>query len=79
MNMLDSLCISMQTRAWRAKEKIKDFLSAQDGVSNVVATIIILLVVVLLIGIFWGRLKTWVTGIMDKIFNTEFGEPSSIT
>ena len=78
MNMLDNLCISMQIRAWRTKEKIKDFLAAQDGVSNVVATIIILLIVVLLIGMFWGRLKTWVTGLMDNIFGTEFGKPSNI-
>ena len=47
-------------------------MDSQDGVSNVVATIIILLIVVLLIGVFWDRLKTFVGDMMDKIFNTEF-------
>ena len=71
MSALDSLCINVQNRAWRAKERIKDFLAAQDGVSNVVATIIILLIVVLIIGIFWSSLKKWINGMMKTIFDTK--------
>jgi Flp pilus assembly pilin Flp len=72
MELLDRLYISAQSRLWRAKDKVKEFMDSQDGVSNVVATIIILLIVVLLIGVFWDRLKTFVGDMMDKIFNTEF-------
>ena len=55
-----------------AKDKVKEFLQEQDGVSNVVATIIILLIVVLLIGAFWDRLKEWINAIMDQIFGTSY-------
>ena len=51
---------------------MKEFLQEQDGVSNVVATIIILLIVVLLIGAFWDRLKEWIGAIMDQIFGTSY-------
>lgn len=59
-------------RANMAKDKVKEFLQEQDGVSNVVATIIILLIVVLLIGAFWDRLKEWINAIMDQIFGTSY-------
>jgi len=72
MRLLDSVYISMRSRMMAARDKMKEFLDAQDGVSNVVATIIILLIVVLLIGVFWGRLKEWVSGLMDTIFSSDF-------
>lgn len=72
MSLLDSMYISMRSRMMAARDRIKNFLDAQEGVSNVVATIIILLIVVLLIGVFWSRLKGWVSGLMDTIFDTEF-------
>ena len=74
MKMLDRICIGAMIRANMAKDKMKEFLQEQDGVSNVVATIIILLIVVLLIGAFWGRLKEWIGGIMDTIFGTSFDD-----
>ena len=70
MKMLDKICIGAMIRANMAKDKVKEFLQEQDGVSNVVATIIILLIVVLLIGAFWDRLKEWIGAIMDQIFGT---------
>lgn len=74
MKMLDRICIGAMIRANVAKDKMKEFLQEQDGVSNVVATIIILLIVVLLIGAFWGRLKEWIGDIMDKIFGSSFDD-----
>ena len=74
MNMLDTLYINAVNRAERAKNTIKNFLSSQDRVSNVVATIIVLLIVVLLIAVFWDRLKEWVAAIMDQIFGTGFDD-----
>lgn len=72
MEMLDKICIGAMIRANMAKDKVKEFLQEQDGVSNVVATIIILLIVVLLIGAFWDRLKEWINAIMDQIFGTSY-------
>lgn len=71
MGMLDRLVISAQNRMRRAQEEIKEFMTSERGVSNVVATIIILLIVVLIIGIFWDKLQTWLKGMMDTIFGTE--------
>lgn len=71
MGMLDRLVISAQNRMVRAQEEIKEFMTSERGVSNVVATIIILLIVVLIIGIFWDKLQTWLKGMMDTIFGTE--------
>lgn len=76
MEWMDSLCLYGMIRAEKAKEELKngarEFFTSQDGVSNVVATIIILLIVVLLIGAFWSQLKTWVQGLMDQIFGSNF-------
>ena len=69
MRALDRLYIGAQIRAERWKENAKEFLSRQEGISNVVATILILLIVVLVIGMFWSRLKQWLTDMMDKIFS----------
>ncbi len=70
MNALDKLVISAKLKAASAKDSMKEFLSSEKGVSNVVATIIILLITVLLIVIFWGRLKEWLGDIMDTIFDS---------
>lgn len=72
MCKMDRFLIAAQNRAIKAKEGIKNFYKGEQGVSNVVATIIILLIVVLLIGVFWDRLQEWLNGIMDTIFGTEF-------
>lgn len=72
MNVLDRAYIWTTIRLSRARDNAKEFLSSQDGVSNVVAVIIVLLITVLLIAAFWSQLKTWIQGIMDDIFGTTF-------
>lgn len=72
MNTLDNMIIAGRCRMAKAKENFKEFWSSEKGVSNVVATIIILLIVVLLIGAFWDRLQTWLNLIMNDIFTTNF-------
>ena len=74
MKMLDSLCIGAMVRMTAMKDKAKDFVKSQDGVSNVVATIIILLLVVMLIAVFWENLQEWIRGMMDQIFGTTFDD-----
>lgn len=72
MEWMDSLYFYGAIRAEKAKEKVKDgvreFFTSQDGVSNVVATIIILLIVVIMISAFWDRLSGWIGQMMNDIF-----------
>lgn len=70
MKMLDKICISAMLRANAVKDKMESFLEEQDGVSNVVATLLILVIVVTLVTTFWGRLQEWTNKLMDSIFNT---------
>ena len=65
MKMLDKICINAMLRANVAKDKLESFLEEQDGVSNVVATLLILVIVVTLVTTFWGRLSEWANGLMD--------------
>ena len=62
MKMLDKICINAMLRANVAKDKLESFLEEQDGVSNVVATLLILVIVVTLVTTFWGRLSEWANG-----------------
>ena len=71
MRMLDKICINAMLRANVAKDKLESFLEEQDGVSNVVATLLILVIVVTLVTTFWGRLSVWANGLMDIIFKTK--------
>ena len=71
MRMLDKICINAMLRATVAKDKLESFLEEQDGVSNVVATLLILVIVVTLVTTFWGRLSEWANGLMDIIFKTK--------
>ena len=70
MKMLDKICMNAMLRANVAKDKLESFLEEQDGVSNVVATLLILVIVVTLVTTFWGRLQEWTNKLMDIIFKT---------
>ena len=74
MNVLDRAYIWTTIRLSSAKDRMKEFLSDQDGISNVVAVIIVLLITVLLIGVFWDRLQEWINDIMNDIFGTTFSD-----
>lgn len=70
MHTLDMWFINARTRMIKTQERVKEFFESEKGVSNVVATIIILLIVVLVIGVFWDRLQVWLDGMMNTIFGT---------
>lgn len=72
MRKLDTLFIQAQTKMMNAKENVKEFLKSEKGVGPLVATIIILLLVVLIAGVFWEQLKAWLDGMMEKIFGSSF-------
>lgn len=72
MSTIDNFLIDAQCRMTRAKENFKrgfqEFWTGERGVSNVVAMIIILLIVVLVIGVFWDSLQVWLQDMMETIF-----------
>lgn len=74
MNVLDKGYIWLALKAGKMKESMKEFCLAQDGVANVVATIVVLLITVLLIAAFWTQLKAWVSNLMNTIFGTTFDD-----
>lgn len=76
MNALDRLYIGAQIKAMRVKESIRDFFNSQDGVSNIVATILLILIVVLLIGVFWNAISGWLAKVWEKIMNNEPTKPA---
>ena len=67
MNVLDNMAISAKVYMWKCKENIKNFFAEEHGVSNVVATIILVLIVVLLIAAFWDSLQTLMSELWVKI------------
>lgn len=72
MSTIDNFLIDAQCRMTMAKENFKrgfqEFWTGERGVSNVVAMIIILLIVVLVIGVFWDSLQVWLQDMMETIF-----------
>lgn len=71
MNVLDKLYVKAQTKAVIMKDNLKKFMTEERGVSNFVATIFLMLVVVLIIGLFWDALESWFNEIKTKIFVTD--------
>lgn len=71
MRTLDGLCIQAMGKVNLYRDKLYDFWKKQDGVSNVVATIIILSIVVAMIAFFNERLQRWVKEMIDAIFKSD--------
>jgi len=78
MDILNRAWIVMQIKASIAKEKVTDFLKAQKGVSNVVAAILILLIVVILVGVFWDKLSKYVSDLFGKIFGSKVPDSNDL-
>lgn len=62
--LIDYAFIGMQNRM---KKAIVEFKENQSGVSNFVATIILILIVVLLCVIFWEKIQEWFNNMWDRI------------
>lgn len=71
MRALDGLCIQAMGKVNLYRDKLYDFWKKQDGVSNVVATIIILAIVIGMIAIFNERLQSWIMEIIDDMIGTD--------
>ena len=64
MNTLDRLYISGKVRM---AQFIDGFKKDESGVSSIVATVLLILIVVLLTAIFWDNLQKWFEDIWKRI------------
>lgn len=69
MDILDGMMIAAQIRLAKLKQGVKEFFIAEDGINNIVATILILLIVLVVIGIFWGAFSGFFSDLIDKVLN----------
>ena len=71
--MLDTLNKAyIMTSIW-IKCKIEEFKENEMGVSGVVAAVVLVLIAMLLVGMFWEKIKSIVTGWLGTI-ETESGK-----
>lgn len=63
MQFLDDMLIGLEVRAIKAKERFED----ESGVSAFVATILLIVIVVALTALFWGKIKEWFDTTWTKI------------
>lgn len=64
LRTLDRLCIGAKLRMYQFCNNLR---KDESGVAAIVATVLLILVVVLLVGIFWGKLQEWFTEIWERI------------
>ena len=64
MNYLDNLYLDAK---FKMQKFFSDLKNEEEGVSNIVATVILILIVVLLAAALWGVLSGWFKDMWDKI------------
>lgn len=62
--LLDSMYIGAKMRFENFLEELR---SDEAGVSSIVATVLLILIVILLVGIFWDKLQTYFSSLWDKV------------
>lgn len=68
LNTLDRFYIGAKIRM---NNFVDQFKKDQTGVSSIVATVLLILIVVLLVSIFWKYLKGWFEELWKKITDVE--------
>lgn len=69
LNTLDKLYIGAKIRM---NNFVDEFKKDQTGVSSIVATVLLILIVVLLASLFWDKLKGLFKSLWEKIEDVEF-------
>ncbi len=64
MNWIDTKYLNMKIRM---QKFVDEFLNGEQGVSAFIATIMLLVIVVILCGIFFDKIKLWFNNTWDKI------------
>lgn len=68
MELLDNLYFMARTRFLCF---LNDFKENEMGVSSIVATVLLILVVVLLVSIFWGLISGWLADTWNRIIGAD--------
>mgnify|MGYP004484173323 FL=1 len=64
MNIVNTFLVGAKIR-WA--HFVDEFKKDETGVSSIVATVLLILIVVLLASLFWTNIKTWFDGMWNKI------------
>lgn len=64
MSLLDNLYLDAK---FKMKKFFADLKSEEDGVSNIVATVLLIVIVVALAALLWGFLSGWFKNIWTQI------------
>lgn len=66
MNFLDNLLLKMK---FKIGSFVSDLKNGEEGISNIVATVILIVIVVVLAAALWAFLKGYFGDLFDIIFN----------
>ena len=69
MNFINSMVLGAKVRMLKAKEALKNVMTEEKGVSNIVATVIIIIVAVALVALMWTFLKDWIIEVFTDLLN----------
>ncbi|MBQ3517167.1 MAG: hypothetical protein IJA29_08075 [Lachnospiraceae bacterium] len=69
MNFINSMVLGAKVRMLKAKEALKNVMTEEKGVSNIVATVLIIIVAVALVALMWTFLKDWIIEVFTDLLN----------
>ncbi len=64
MEFLNSMVLGAKVRMLKAKEALKNVMTEEKGVSNIVATVLIIIVAIALVALLWGLLQDWIVEVV---------------
>ena len=73
--MLLKIEVMLQNKLWRASEKIKEFMTDEEGDTNVISIIVVLVIVLGLAIVFKNKLKL----LVDTLWTSVTGKASEAT
>ena len=72
MNFLNSMVLGAKARMLKAKEEMKNVMAEEKGVSNIVATVLIIIVSIALVALIWSFLDEWIIEVFEELL--DFGK-----
>ena len=70
MKKIDTFLFKGYAEALAAKENFTEYVKSEKGISDLVATIIVLLMVVIIVGVFWEGISEWLGDIINRILGS---------
>ena len=72
MNFFNSMVLGAKARMLKAKEEMKNVMAEEKGVSNIVATVLIIIVSIALVALIWSFLDEWIIEVFEELL--DFGK-----